>query len=271
MTELYHHGVKGMKWGVRLYQKKDGSLTALGRYRYFNKDSKLTDAGRKALIGDNGTLSDRGLALVKAHTKEGSEYSEDDQVLNYFKEQKELLIKKGEEFVRYATPNEPLDTQRKYVAYGKDLADKYRDFASSEMLGFMGNDYAKYTYTTKKDLKVAVLTPQDIVRDYVKLDTLGQQKMDLANRYTTFTTSQARKRRDLRFVQRSIQRSKDYVDGLYSKELENIKPKLQKQGYEAVLDWNDANMSIVRKGSAEYPLIVLDPKKSIKLSKYEYH
>lgn len=270
MFELYHHGVKGMKWGVRLYQKKDGSLTALGRYRYFNKDSKLTEAGRKALIGDNGTLSDRGLALVKAHTKEGSEYS-DDQVLNYFKERKELLIKKGEEFVRYATPNEPLDTQRKYVAYGKELADTYREFADSEMLGFMGNDYAKYTYTTKKDMKVAVLTPQDIVRDYVKLDTLGQQKMDLANRYTTFTTSQARKRRDLLFVQRSIQRSKNYVDTLYSKELENIKPRLQKKGYDAVLDWNDANMSIVKQGRTEYPLIVLDPKKSIKLSKYEYH
>lgn len=32
--ELYHHGVKGMKWGRRLYQHKDGSLTALGRSRY---------------------------------------------------------------------------------------------------------------------------------------------------------------------------------------------------------------------------------------------
>lgn len=32
--ELYHHGTKGMKWGVRRYQKEDGSLTALGRVRY---------------------------------------------------------------------------------------------------------------------------------------------------------------------------------------------------------------------------------------------
>lgn len=38
--ELYHHGTKGMKWGRRLYQHKDGSLTALGRLRYGNKDSK---------------------------------------------------------------------------------------------------------------------------------------------------------------------------------------------------------------------------------------
>ena len=26
--ELYHSGTKGMKWGRRLYQHKDGSLTA---------------------------------------------------------------------------------------------------------------------------------------------------------------------------------------------------------------------------------------------------
>ena len=32
--ELYHWGVKGMKWGVRRFQKKDGSLTAAGKKRY---------------------------------------------------------------------------------------------------------------------------------------------------------------------------------------------------------------------------------------------
>lgn len=37
--ELYHHGVKGMKWGVRRYQRKDGSLTAAGKKRYSDSPS----------------------------------------------------------------------------------------------------------------------------------------------------------------------------------------------------------------------------------------
>ena len=33
-NELYHHGIKGQKWGIRNYQNPDGSLTPEGRLRY---------------------------------------------------------------------------------------------------------------------------------------------------------------------------------------------------------------------------------------------
>lgn len=32
--EFYHHGVKGMHWGVRRYQNEDGTYTFAGRQRY---------------------------------------------------------------------------------------------------------------------------------------------------------------------------------------------------------------------------------------------
>ena len=33
-NELYHHGIKGQKWGVRRFQNPDGTLTAYGKKRY---------------------------------------------------------------------------------------------------------------------------------------------------------------------------------------------------------------------------------------------
>ena len=34
LSYLFHHGIKGQRWGVRRYQNKDGSLTSAGKKRY---------------------------------------------------------------------------------------------------------------------------------------------------------------------------------------------------------------------------------------------
>lgn len=48
--ELYHAGVKGMKWGVRRYQNKDGSLTPAGKKRYDKQESWSADARTASTI-----------------------------------------------------------------------------------------------------------------------------------------------------------------------------------------------------------------------------
>lgn len=40
-NELQHHGTRGMKWGIRRYQNKDGSLTPAGQKRYNKEAAEL--------------------------------------------------------------------------------------------------------------------------------------------------------------------------------------------------------------------------------------
>jgi hypothetical protein len=56
--ELYHHGIKGMKWGFRRYQNEDGTRTEEGRRRYAKKASKELNR------------NDKKIAKIKAYENE---------------------------------------------------------------------------------------------------------------------------------------------------------------------------------------------------------
>lgn len=72
--ELTHWGIKGMRWGIRRYQNKDGSLTAAGQKRY-DADMKKTEAKIKKLETkrkNQQATKDQAekLKAAKAHLKE---------------------------------------------------------------------------------------------------------------------------------------------------------------------------------------------------------
>jgi len=67
-NELEHHGIKGMRWGVRRFQNKDGSLKNAGKKRYnvdiedaVTKKQKAKASARKASAQYNRTYSEKSL------------------------------------------------------------------------------------------------------------------------------------------------------------------------------------------------------------------
>lgn len=63
---LMHHGVKGMRWGVRRYQNKDGSLTNAGKKHVSNYKTarslnrKVDQEARKLINSDPRLKKDFG-------------------------------------------------------------------------------------------------------------------------------------------------------------------------------------------------------------------
>ena len=143
MYEVYlaHHGILGMKWGIRRYQNKDGSLTAEGKKRYaVDADGnirKLTSKERKAV---STAQKQRAAALEKAR-KARAEKAE-------YNKQKAEAIKSGEaskieKYFNDLTPNELkeamervntkqnfqrlLNQEAQLVANGKSKTDRLMD------------------------------------------------------------------------------------------------------------------------------------------------
>lgn len=79
-NELYHYGIKGMKWGVRRYQNPDGSLTAAGkkkaRQEYKEDNEKAFELGKKATIYGNATAKSMN-RTIKIENKLDKQYEKD--------------------------------------------------------------------------------------------------------------------------------------------------------------------------------------------------
>lgn len=77
-TELYHHGTKDQKWGVRLYQYKDGSLTPLGKLRYGSKGERLNKYKKKKGSSNKKKIEKKKMSTTEPKPKSVSEMSDDE-------------------------------------------------------------------------------------------------------------------------------------------------------------------------------------------------
>lgn len=116
--ELYHHGVKGQKWGVRRYQYADGTLTPAGKKRYkssgsnarMNKVQVIMNAEVKHLVNSTRTQI-TGRQYVDGYLSKNTEFA------------RIQTSKEFEKFAFYATYKQS-DTNKYLGLFGKNLTSR---------------------------------------------------------------------------------------------------------------------------------------------------
>lgn len=84
-NELYHYGIHGMKWGIRRYQNKDGSLTSAGRQRLgldeydtdHNSDMTVKKGTKVSRVISTGRYDEYTDPELGGNKKEGQKYIDD--------------------------------------------------------------------------------------------------------------------------------------------------------------------------------------------------
>lgn len=136
--ELYHHGIKGQKWGVRRYQNKDGSLTPAGRKRYSpDRLSYPEGASRttKRVIDDYNSMDEQ-------------------QFMNKYSGSKDEYSKR---VVRYGDPYKNPKGKTKYVPKHLDYPGKATDVTKKVIDDYNSMDdqqfMNKYAHSKEKYAK----------------------------------------------------------------------------------------------------------------------
>lgn len=149
LNYLMHHGILGMKWGVRRYQNPDGSFTAAGRARYGVGEGKgvsdiSSERGIKRRTKDQKQLSKDVADSVKKKGWNGNDEAREKIKNAVSKEQQDTLRKKYKEWEKAFNAEEGFFESKEYQ---KAHDDAYNDTFN----WYKKNDPDQLNYWIKKN------------------------------------------------------------------------------------------------------------------------
>ena len=281
--ELYHHGVKGQKWGVRRYQYTDGSLTPAGKKRYHIQDksslSVIMNTKVKYLV-DSTKTQITGKQYVDGYLKSGTTLARIQTSQNF------------ENFAFYATYKKH-DVDEYLGLFGKNLIDRAAsdarraekaamasgsetDAAVAKELRDKANNTKVYQLkleATKKlkipsdenasDITAKLLKESDFQNNLIASLEDSKEKMRRPTQQVLFRQAQNALRKDPDKMSNSekVAIYKAFNLSLVNHNAQEIAAQdrfyseLKKKGYNALLDYNDKQYSSYH---AKRPMIVFD-------------
>lgn len=163
--ELMHYGVLGMKWGVRNYQNKDGSLTEKGKKRYAKSIKKME---KKAISKEykSRKASGESIPLPFYRYSTGENYN---RVQNEY----DKKMKTDEEYKRLS--KKAFDAEKKRLMAEKGYVD---DDEKYEQL-YRDKKYLKLLEESENATKAKDRRKRQIAKEYI--DEIKEAKLNDLN------------------------------------------------------------------------------------------
>ena len=258
--ELCHHGIKGQRWGVRRFQKKDGSLTPAGKERYADdsdssekQDTKNTIFTKRniaigatavvaalAVIGhmrykkNSNAVRRKPMEIVIGKKIDVDKLSDVDSVIKKGTKFQRISSRSFEDYVKSGKTIYASFEKKDNRIYAEDMIKNIQSWRSSGIIQDNDTNVYKHVMTMNKDVKVA--SPKKVAEAYKKVT--GNTEIE-QHKYMKFITG---------LSDRNDETNNNFFN------------ELRKMGYNAIVDENDAGHY------TKSPLILLNPGSDISSS-----
>ena len=269
--ELYHHGIKGMKWGVRRFQNKDGTLTNAGKKRY---SDGVIDSTKQAIATTGSAHRTR---LEKQYIESGKSKAEAKAAADrrikvekaiaitagltvaacaaYYVKNKwvadhcDQILKAGTSFHNLDSAANPRPGEHLYVNYRQNDNNYFRGHFAVNKMRKTGSVF-DHTLTATEDIKIPSLdTRKSTFKELYKNDP---EFRDVFNRHSRSGKHNKSYRRTYK---KMWSKFGDKNDPEFNVAKRKYFDALRQKGYEAIVDEWDTRPTVFR---SDAPLILLN-------------